>query len=85
MFLIRATPQDMAGDFLLFTLELVFTSSSDRVGIAWVTFDQTTGTKGSPTRCIFVGVASVGQDNVFVSEDSGATCNVFLCQLPSSD
>lgn len=29
--------------------------TSDPVGIAWVTFDSTSGTKGSPTPRIFVG------------------------------
>ena len=40
-----------------------------------VTFDSTVSTKGSLTRCIFVEVARVGQDNVFVSEDASATCS----------
>ena len=61
--------------------------TSDRIGIAWVTFDQTAGTRGSPTPRIFVGVAVVGQDNVFVSEDAGATCNLtsFLNRHLSND
>lgn len=49
---------------------------SDSIGIAWVTFDQTTGTRGSATPRIFVGVASVGKDNIFVSENAGTTCKV---------
>lgn len=47
---------------------------SDRIGITFVTFDQTTGSKGYPTPRIFVGVASLGEDNIFVSEDAGETC-----------
>lgn len=47
--------------------------NSDKIGIAWVTFDSTTGSSGSPTPRIFVGVASKGASNVFVSTDAGAT------------
>ncbi|CZT51371.1 probable endoglucanase [Rhynchosporium secalis] len=46
--------------------------TSDPVGIAWITFDTTTGTKGSATPRIFVGVVDVGQ-SVFKSEDGGVT------------
>ena len=56
---------------------------SDRIGITWVTFDQTTGTRGSPTPRIFVGVAAVGQGNVFVSEDAGATCKANFLPQPT--
>lgn len=49
------------------------TYDSDPVGIAWVTFDSTSGAKGSPTPRIFVGVVDEGQ-SVFKSEDGGATC-----------
>ncbi|GFF75096.1 endoglucanase, putative [Aspergillus lentulus] len=48
------------------------TYTSDPVGIAWVTFDSTSGSKGSPTPRIFVGVADTGK-SVFVSEDAGST------------
>ncbi|KAH1944130.1 hypothetical protein KXW30_007370 [Aspergillus fumigatus] len=48
------------------------TYTSDPVGIAWVTFDSTSGSKGSPTPRIFVGVADIGK-SVFVSEDAGST------------
>ncbi|KAH8114431.1 Oligoxyloglucan reducing end-specific cellobiohydrolase [Phellopilus nigrolimitatus] len=44
----------------------------DLMGIAWVTFDSSSGTASGSSR-IFVGVANMGADNVFVSEDSGAT------------
>ncbi|OCH96472.1 Oligoxyloglucan reducing end-specific cellobiohydrolase [Obba rivulosa] len=48
--------------------------NSDLIGLAWVTFDPTSGTSGSPTPRIFVGVVSNGtQENVFVSEDAGST------------
>lgn len=46
--------------------------TSDPVGIAWVTFDSTSGTKGSATPRIFVGVVDAGQ-SVFKSEDGGST------------
>ena len=42
-------------------------------GIAWVTFDKASGTSGTATPRIFVGVADVGQ-SVFKSEDGGVTC-----------
>ncbi|KAF9889037.1 hypothetical protein FE257_008014 [Aspergillus nanangensis] len=48
------------------------TYTSDPVGFAWVTFDSTSGTKGSPTPRIFAGIANVGQ-SVFKSEDAGKT------------
>ncbi|KAI5897742.1 glycoside hydrolase family 74 protein [Schizophyllum commune H4-8] len=47
--------------------------NSDIIGVSWVTFDSTSGSSGSPTPRIFVGVASAGEDNIFVSEDAGAT------------
>lgn len=47
--------------------------NSDPLGIAFVTFDSTSGSPGSPTPRIFVGVASNGTDNIFVSEDAGST------------
>lgn len=66
--------QDMTGEWNHFPGIWSSPYDSDRTGIAWVTFDQTTGTKGSPTPRIFVAVATIGEDNVFVSEDAGATC-----------
>ena len=47
-------------------------------GVSWVTFDSSSGSSGSPTPRIFVGVASAGEDNIFVSEDAGATCMSFF-------
>lgn len=44
------------------------------IGFSWITFDSTTGTNGSPTPRIFVGVANKGESNIFVSENAGATC-----------
>ncbi|TVY24122.1 Xyloglucanase [Lachnellula hyalina] len=46
--------------------------TADPVGIAWVTFDSTSGTKGTATPRIFVGVVDVGE-SVFKSEDGGST------------
>ncbi|MFJ9737531.1 cellulose binding domain-containing protein [Streptomyces sp. NPDC101166] len=46
--------------------------ASDNQGIVWVTFDESTGTAGSATRTIYVGVAD--KDNaVYRSTDAGAT------------
>ncbi|KAF9036414.1 Oligoxyloglucan reducing end-specific cellobiohydrolase [Hymenopellis radicata] len=47
--------------------------NSDIIGIAWVTFDSTSGSSGSATPRIFVGVANKGSNNVFVSENGGST------------
>ncbi|GAA4097405.1 xyloglucanase [Actinomadura miaoliensis] len=45
---------------------------SHRPGVVWVTFDESTGTSGSPTRTIYAGVAD--KDNtVYRSTDAGAT------------
>ena len=41
-------------------------------GVVWVTFDPTSGTKGSPTKTIYVGVADK-ENNVYRSTDAGAT------------
>lgn len=43
-------------------------------GIAWVTFDQTSGSSGKATPRIFVGVANLGSNNIFVTNDGGSTC-----------
>ncbi|MGV9555498.1 cellulose binding domain-containing protein [Streptomyces sp. NPDC003401] len=46
--------------------------ASDNQGIVWVTFDESTGTSGSATKTVYVGVAD--QDNaVYRSTDAGAT------------
>ncbi|RPE38738.1 cellulose binding domain-containing protein [Streptomyces sp. Ag109_O5-1] len=46
--------------------------ASDNQGIVWVTFDESTGTAGSATKTIYVGVAD--EDNaVYRSTDAGAT------------
>ncbi|KAF5317019.1 hypothetical protein D9611_004002 [Ephemerocybe angulata] len=47
--------------------------NTDKVGIAWVTFDSTSGSSGVATPRIFVGVANKGTDNVFVTTDAGKT------------
>lgn len=56
----------------LFAYRLTF--FSDIIGISFVTFDSTSGSSGTATPRIFVGVANKGADNIFVSEDSGSTC-----------
>jgi uncharacterized repeat protein (TIGR02543 family) len=45
------------------------------VGIPWIIFDKTSGTAGSPTPNIYVGVAtnSSGAPNIYRSTDAGAT------------
>ncbi|MEU5314948.1 cellulose binding domain-containing protein [Streptomyces sp. NPDC021562] len=46
--------------------------ASDNQGIVWVTFDESTGTSGSATKTVYVGVAD--KDNaVYRSTDAGAT------------
>ena len=46
--------------------------ASDNQGIVWVTFDESTGTAGTATKTIYVGVAD--KDNaVYRSTDAGAT------------
>ncbi|KAJ7783483.1 hypothetical protein DFH07DRAFT_864490 [Mycena maculata] len=40
-------------------------------GIAWITFDSTSGTSGTATPRIFVGVANQGSSNIFVSTNTG--------------
>jgi len=47
--------------------------NSDLIGLAWVTFDSTSGTKGTATPRIFVGVANLGASNIFVTENGGST------------
>ncbi|WP_329279053.1 cellulose binding domain-containing protein [Streptomyces sp. NBC_00691] len=46
--------------------------NSDRQGIVWVTFDESTGTAGTATRTIYVGVGD-RQNAVYRSTDAGAT------------
>ena len=46
--------------------------ASDNQGIVWVTFDESTGTAGSATRTIYVGVADQA-NAVYRSTDAGAT------------
>ncbi|WP_339132453.1 cellulose binding domain-containing protein [Streptomyces sp. f51] len=46
--------------------------ASDNQGVVWVTFDESTGTRGSATQTVYVGVAD--KDNaVYRSTDGGAT------------
>ncbi|MEV8316614.1 xyloglucanase [Streptomyces sp. NPDC059900] len=46
--------------------------ASDNQGIAWVTFDESTGASGSPTKTLYVGVADK-ENAVYRSTDAGAT------------
>jgi len=45
---------------------------SDNQGVTWVSFDKPSGTSGSPTKTIFVGVADL-QNTVYESTDGGGT------------
>ncbi|KAF9015345.1 hypothetical protein BDQ17DRAFT_1386098 [Cyathus striatus] len=47
--------------------------NSDKIGIAWVTFDGTSGTSGQATPRIFVGVANKGSTNIYSTNDGGST------------
>ncbi|GAA2935757.1 cellulose binding domain-containing protein [Streptomyces enissocaesilis] len=46
--------------------------ASDNQGIAWVTFDESTGSPGNATRTLYVGVADK-ENAVYRSTDAGAT------------
>ncbi|MGW4911640.1 cellulose binding domain-containing protein [Streptomyces sp. NPDC004270] len=46
--------------------------ASDNQGITWVTFDESTGTAGTATKTVYVGVADL-QNSVYRSTDAGAT------------
>ncbi len=46
--------------------------NSDPLGVVWVVFDKSTGTPGTPTQSIYVGVADLGQ-SVYRSTDGGVT------------
>ncbi|KAI0176572.1 glycoside hydrolase family 74 protein [Hypoxylon sp. FL1284] len=49
--------------------------NSDEQGLAFVTFDSTSGTTDGATQRIFVGTADNTTDSVYVSEDAGSTWN----------
>lgn len=46
----------------------------DTTGVVWVTFDPTTGSKGSATQTIYVGVADT-KNSIYKSTDGGKTWN----------
>lgn len=50
-------------------------TTSNGNGVCVVAFDKSTGTTGNATQRIFVGVSRIGSNNLFVSEDAGATWN----------
>lgn len=45
---------------------------NDKVGVAWIVFDKSTGTAGHATQTIYVGVADTG-NSIFRSVDGGTT------------
>ncbi|EIN14753.1 hypothetical protein PUNSTDRAFT_48495 [Punctularia strigosozonata HHB-11173 SS5] len=47
--------------------------NNDPIGVSFVTFDSTSGSSGTATPRIFVGVASVGTSNLFMSNDGGSS------------
>ncbi|HXP89656.1 MAG TPA: hypothetical protein VN931_01890 [Fibrobacteria bacterium] len=47
--------------------------TSDPVGIAWVAFDKSSSTAGTPCSRIFVGAAQKSGPTVFESDDAGST------------
>jgi xyloglucan-specific exo-beta-1,4-glucanase len=49
------------------------TSTPDDAGIAFVAFDPGTGTPGAATRRAYVGVSRLGSNNLFVTENAGAS------------
>ncbi|HEY3373011.1 MAG TPA: T9SS type A sorting domain-containing protein [Prolixibacteraceae bacterium] len=49
------------------------TTTANGNGVCAVTFDPSSGTPGSPSKRIFVGVSSLIGANLYVSEDGGAT------------
>ncbi|KAJ8520928.1 hypothetical protein ONZ45_g2331 [Pleurotus djamor] len=55
--------------------------NSDKIGISFVTFDSTSGSGTSATPRIFVGVATTGANNIFVSNDAGATWSAVAGQI----
>ncbi|MEY7979886.1 cellulose binding domain-containing protein, partial [Streptomyces pilosus] len=46
--------------------------ASDNQGVVWVTFDESTGSAGTPTRTVYAGVADK-ENAVYRSTDAGAT------------
>ncbi|KAL4260404.1 WD40/YVTN repeat-like-containing domain superfamily protein [Pleurotus pulmonarius] len=50
-----------------------FDYNNQIVGLAWITFDSTSGATGAATPRVFVGVANKDESNIFLSEDAGAT------------
>ncbi|MFF8633216.1 cellulose binding domain-containing protein [Streptomyces pilosus] len=46
--------------------------ASDNQGVVWVTFDESTGSAGTPTRTLYAGVADK-ENAVYRSTDAGAT------------
>lgn len=45
---------------------------NDEIGVVWVTFDQTTGSKGNASQTIYVGVADT-KNSIYKSTDGGQT------------
>ena len=45
--------------------------ASDKVGLSWVTFDSTSGTSGTATPRIFVGVANLNSTSVYYTTNGG--------------
>ena len=48
-------------------------SGGGRSGIAFVVFDPSSGTKGTPTRTLYAGVSVMGRPGLYRSDDAGVT------------
>jgi len=51
------------------------TTTANGNGVCFVVFDETSG-NGTASQRIYVGISRIGTDNVYVTEDGGATWNV---------
>lgn len=51
------------------------TTSDDENGVSFILFDSRNGVAGQATQRIWAGVSRMGTDNLYVSEDAGATWN----------
>lgn len=56
-------------------LSFPYTTTDNDNGICIVQFDASSGTPGSATPKIYVGLSRMGENNLFVSEDGGGTWN----------
>jgi photosystem II stability/assembly factor-like uncharacterized protein len=60
------------------------TTTTNGNGVCFVVFDETSGSVGTATQRIYVGVSRIGADNVYVTEDGGTTWNPIANQPPTT-